>query len=73
MNRNSIISSLDLQYILNVKRNEIERMDAHLRDEERALAKAEKQITEDSALFDQFLDASSRHANEAALRLDQTS
>jgi hypothetical protein len=57
-----------IKYSLNVKRNEIERLESHLREEERALAKSEKHIGEDLALFDQFLDAWSRSASDAAFR-----
>ena len=46
-----------IKYTLNVKHNEIERLENNLREEERVLIKAEKYIIEDFALFDQFLDA----------------
>ena len=57
---------------MNVKRNEIERLDILLYEEERRLAKAEKHIGEDLTLFDQFLDASSRNASDAAFRYYQS-
>jgi hypothetical protein len=60
-----------IKYTLNVKHNEIKRLESQIRDEERALIKAEKHIIEDSALFDQFLDAWSRNANDAASRYDE--
>jgi len=53
---------------LSVKRNEIEKMELHLKEEERAIVKAEKQIAEDSALFDQFLDATSKQSNEMQIK-----
>ena len=53
---------------MNVKQEEIDRLESHLRNEERALIKAEKHLTEDSALFDQFLDVWNRNANDAAQR-----
>ncbi|CAF3634743.1 unnamed protein product [Rotaria socialis] len=60
-----------IQYILNIKYEEIESWENHLRQEENALAKAEKHIGEDLALFDQFLDACNRNANEAAFRVEE--
>jgi hypothetical protein len=57
-----------IKYTLNVKHNEIERLERQLWEEERALVKAEKYIIEDSALFDQFLDAWSRNATDTASR-----
>ncbi|CAF3149946.1 unnamed protein product [Rotaria sp. Silwood2] len=62
-----------LQHTLNIKHDEIERWENHLRQEEIALAKAEKHIVEDLALFDQFLDACNRSANDAAFRVDEES
>ncbi|CAF1114953.1 unnamed protein product [Adineta steineri] len=62
-----------LQYTLNVKRNEIERLENHLREEERLLIKSEKNIAEDLVLFDQFLDVSNRNASDAASRADEES
>lgn len=59
-------STIDLQYTLHVKQEEIERLENQLKNEERALTKAEKHLNEDSALFDQFLDHCNRMANEAA-------
>jgi hypothetical protein len=56
------------KYILHVKHNEIERMENDLHQQERILIKSEKDLLEDIALFDQFLDVSNRNANEAALR-----
>ncbi|CAF4187757.1 unnamed protein product, partial [Adineta steineri] len=58
---------------LNVKRNEIERLENHLREEERLLIKSEKNIAEDLVLFDQFLDVSNRNASDAASRADEES
>ncbi|CAF3594154.1 unnamed protein product, partial [Rotaria sp. Silwood2] len=58
---------------LNIKHDEIEHWENHLRQEEIALAKAEKHIVEDLALFDQFLDACNRSANDAAFRVDEES
>ncbi|CAF1145180.1 unnamed protein product [Adineta ricciae] len=62
-----------LQYTINVKRNEIERLEKDLRREEHALIKSEKYIMEDLALFDQFLDAWNRNASDAAARADEES
>ncbi|CAF0902705.1 unnamed protein product [Rotaria sordida] len=62
-----------LQYTLNIKHDEIEHWENHLRQEENALAKAEKHIVEDLALFDQFLDTCNRSANDAAFRVDEES
>ncbi|CAF4186176.1 unnamed protein product, partial [Adineta steineri] len=62
-----------LQYTLNVKRNEIERLENYLREEERLLIKSEKNIAEDLVLFDQFLDISNRNASDAASRADEES
>ncbi len=63
-----IFCLLIIKYILNVKNNEIERLENDLRQQERLLIKSEKNIIEDIALFDQFLDAWNRTANEATLR-----
>ncbi|CAF1641050.1 unnamed protein product [Rotaria magnacalcarata] len=62
-----------IQYILNIKYEEIESWENHLHQEENALAKAEKHIGEDLTLFDQFLDACNRNANEAAFRVEEES
>ncbi|CAF3574792.1 unnamed protein product [Rotaria sordida] len=62
-----------LQYTLNIKHDEIEHWENHLRQEENALAKAEKHLVEDLALFDQFLDTCNRSANDAAFRVDEES
>ncbi|CAF1242614.1 unnamed protein product [Rotaria sp. Silwood1] len=62
-----------LQYTLNIKHDEIEHWENHLRQEESALAKAEKHIGEDLTLFDQFLDACNRNANDAVFRVDEES
>jgi len=43
-------------------------MENNLHQQERILIKSEKNLLEDIALFDQFLDVSNRNANEAALR-----
>jgi hypothetical protein len=59
---------LKIKYILNVKHNEIERLENDLRKQERVLVKSEKNILEDITLFDQFLDTWNRNANDAALR-----
>ena len=56
------------KFTLNVKQHEIDRLQNHLRAQERSLAKSEKYIVEDIALFDQFLDAWNRTASEAAHR-----
>ncbi|CAF4011980.1 unnamed protein product, partial [Rotaria sp. Silwood1] len=60
-------------YTLNIKHDEIEHWENHLRQEESALAKAEKHIGEDLTLFDQFLDACNRNANDAVFRVDEES
>jgi hypothetical protein len=49
-----------------MKHDEIERLQWQLRHEERTLIKAEKHLTDDIALFDQFLDYCNRSVNDAA-------
>ena len=57
-----------IQYSLNIKENEIEYLEHHLHEQERALHQAEKHLIEDVGLFDQFLEACNRQANDTALR-----
>lgn len=56
------------QYSLNIKENEIEYLEHHLHEQERVLLQAEKHLIEDVGLFDQFLEACNRQANDVALR-----
>lgn len=56
------------KYTLNIKHNEIDRLENHLHQQERLLNKSEKNLLEDISLFDQFLDTFNRNANDVTLR-----
>lgn len=62
------IPSDPFQYSLNIKENEIEYLEHHLHNQEHVLLQSERHLMEDIALFDQFLEACNRQANEAAHR-----
>ncbi|CAF0773195.1 unnamed protein product [Didymodactylos carnosus] len=60
-----------LQYELTVKRTEMRKLEEITAAEEARIEKAEKDLEEDAIMFDQFLAANNKNANEAARLADE--
>ncbi|CAF2626205.1 unnamed protein product [Rotaria sp. Silwood2] len=60
-----------LQYELTVKRTEMRKLEEITAAEEQRIEKAEKDLEEDAHMFDQFLGANNKNANEAARLADE--
>lgn len=60
-----------LQYELTVKRTEMRKLEEITGAEEQRIEKAEKDLEEDAHMFDQFLAANNKNANEAARLADE--
>jgi len=60
-----------LQYELTVKRTEMRKLEEITAAEEQRIEKAEKDLEEDAHMFDQFLAANNKNANEAARLADE--
>ncbi|CAF1302464.1 unnamed protein product [Adineta ricciae] len=60
-----------LQYELTVKRTEMRKLEEITAAEEQRIEKAEKDLEEDAQMFDQFLKANNKNANEAAHLADE--
>lgn len=59
---------LFIQYSLNVKRDEVKKLDEMAQEREDALKKAEKMLEEDAARFDAFLKENNIKTMEATKR-----
>lgn len=62
---------ISIKYSIDIKHDKIESWNKYLRQEEAALAKAEKHLNEDLVLFDEFLDKCYHNANEVTLQYKQ--
>ncbi|CAF1298884.1 unnamed protein product [Adineta steineri] len=60
-----------LQYELTVKRTEMRKLEEITAAEEQRIEKAEKDLEDDAHMFDQFLAANNKNANEAARVADE--